>query len=100
MKEPCIVLYDFYRFSLHIQNKSLHLQCLPFETGEKARQITLLRAFFMSEALPIISYSSVPCGVLMHPQPVSGGKQRGAELFCFLSVIIINFIIHFNCLPK
>lgn len=30
-----------------------------------------------------ISYSSVPCGALMRPQPVSGGRQRGAELFCF-----------------
>ena len=49
----------------------------------KARQITLLRAFFMSEALPIILYSSVPCGVLMDPLPVSGGEQRGAELFLF-----------------
>ena len=79
---------NFPHFPLPIQNKSLHLQCLPFETGEKARQITLLRAFFMSEALPIISYSSVPCGVLMDPRPVSGGKQRGAELFCSLSVLI------------
>lgn len=29
-----------------------------------------------------LTYSSVPCGVLMDPQPDSGGKQRGAELFC------------------
>ena len=25
--------------------------------------------------------SSVPCGALMRPLPVSGGRQRGAELF-------------------
>lgn len=31
------------------------------------------------------TYSSVPCGALMRPQPVSGGKQRGAELFLFPS---------------
>ena len=29
------------------------------------------------------SYSSVPCGALMRPQPVSGGEQRGAELFSY-----------------
>ena len=30
-----------------------------------------------------ITYSSVPCGALMRPQPESGGRQRGAELFLF-----------------
>lgn len=64
----------------------------------KARQITLLRAFFMSEALSIISYSSVPCGVLMHPQPDSGVEQRGAELFLFPLRILSNilFILMLN----
>ena len=41
-----------------------------------------------------LSYSSVPCGALMRPQPVQGGKQRGAELFLFPSRInqyIISF---------
>lgn len=28
--------------------KALYLQCRTFESGEMARQITLLRAFFMS----------------------------------------------------
>ena len=32
-----------------------------------------------------LSYSSVPCGALMRPQPDSGGRQRGAELFLFPS---------------
>ena len=31
-------------------------------------------------------YSSVPCGALMRPQPVSGARQRGAELFYSLPV--------------
>lgn len=30
-----------------------------------------------------LTYSSVPCGVLMDPRPVSGVQQRGAELFLF-----------------
>nr|DAI68748.1 MAG TPA: hypothetical protein [Caudoviricetes sp.] len=71
-----------------IQNKNIHLQCRTFESGEMARQITLLRAFFMSKAWPIISYSSVPCGVLMHPLPDSGVRQRGAELFFVSSPFI------------
>ena len=33
------------------------------------------------------TYSSVPCGPLMRPQPVSGVEQRGAELFLFPSVL-------------
>ncbi len=30
-------------------------------------------------------YSSVPCGALMRPLPLSGVTQRGAELFLFPS---------------
>ena len=45
-------------------------------------------------------YSSVPCGALMRPQPVSGGEQRGAELFCFLPVLKLIYcfilIVHQN----
>lgn len=37
--------------------------------------------------------SSVPCGALMRPQPVLGGKQRGAELFS--SPGIYNSIVSF-----
>lgn len=37
--------------------------------------------------------SSVPCGVLMHPQPVLGGKQRGTELFSY--PVINNSIVSF-----
>ena len=39
-------------------------------------------------------YSSVPCGALMRPLPVSGVRQRGAELFLFLP-ILINILFHF-----
>ena len=40
-------------------------------------------------------YSSVPCGVLMHPLPLSGVQQRGAELF-FVSFPSCNqFIVSF-----
>ena len=42
--------------------------------------------------------SSVPCGTLMRPQPVSGGKQWGAELFS--SPVINKYIVSFKCLPK
>ena len=41
-----------------------------------------------------LSYSSVPCGALMRPLPVSGVRQRGAELFLFLP-ILINILFHF-----
>lgn len=41
--------------------------------------IPMPAAFFMP--LAVFDTSSVPCGALMRPQPVSGGKQRGAELF-------------------
>ena len=40
------------------------------------------------------TYSSVPCGALMRPLPVSGVRQRGAELFLFLP-ILINILFHF-----
>lgn len=40
----------FPLFLLPFQNKSTYLQCCTFESGEMARQITLLRAFFMSKA--------------------------------------------------
>ena len=41
------MLYFFLPFLLHNENKSIYLQCCTFELGEMARQITLLRAFFM-----------------------------------------------------
>ena len=44
-------------------------------------------------------YSSVPCGALMRPLPVSGVVQRGAELFLSPLRVYILFI-HFNALQK
>lgn len=41
--------------------------------------------------------SSVPCGTLMRPQPVSGGKQWVTELFSYPTT---KFIVSFKCLPK
>lgn len=41
------------------------------------------------------THSSVPCGALMRPQPDSGGRQRGAELFLFPSPNIISTIVSF-----
>ncbi|MBQ7941126.1 MAG: hypothetical protein IJ328_01795 [Muribaculaceae bacterium] len=49
-------------------------------------------------ALAENNISSVPCGALMRPQPDSGGKQRGAELFSY--PVIINTNVSFKCLPK
>lgn len=34
--------------------------------------------------------SSVPCGVLMHPLPALGVRQRGTELFSFPDINNIN----------
>ena len=48
---------------------------------------------FCVHGLPY-TYSSVPCGALMRPLPVSGVRQRGAELFLFLP-ILINILFHF-----
>ena len=62
--------------------KNRHL-CSDFHLIQATRFANRLPlAFFM----PIgYLYSSVPCGALMSPQPDSGGRQRGAELFLFSS---------------
>ena len=64
------------------QKNSSYLQCLAFDTGDECSP-TLPLAFFYAHRL---IYSSVPCGALMRPQPVSGARQRGAELFYSLPV--------------
>nr|DAY88795.1 MAG TPA: hypothetical protein [Caudoviricetes sp.] len=48
-----------------------------FDIGEKARYNFAAGIFYAHS----LSYSSVPCGALMRPQPISGVEQRGAELF-------------------
>ena len=78
--------------SLCISKINHHLcNALHFEKGEKARQITLLRAFFMSEALPIIHIGSVPCGALMRPLPFSRCSATGSGTFSVSSPEFLTF---------
>jgi len=54
--------------------------CTAYHLNQATRFANLPLAFFV----PLrFQYSSVPCGALMRPQPDSGGKQRGAELFLY-----------------
>ena len=54
--------------------------CTAYHLNQATRFANLPLAFFV----PLrFLYSSVPCGALMRPQPDSGGKQRGAELFLY-----------------
>ncbi len=56
--------------------------------------IAMPAAFFMPLAKDT---SSVPCGALMRPLPVSGVVQRGAELFLYPFVtIFINHLKHYK----
>nr|DAY43983.1 MAG TPA: hypothetical protein [Caudoviricetes sp.] len=71
--------------------KNLHL-CSDYHLKQARRLAIFAAGIFYAHS---ISYSSVPCGALMRPQPVSGGSQRGAELFCSLPVII-NILFHFK----
>ena len=75
--------------------KNLHL-CTVYHLKQARRLAIFVAGIFYAHS---ISYSSVPCGALMRPQPVSGGRQRGAELFCF-SPNFNLFIVSFNCLPQ
>ena len=75
--------------------KNPHL-CNVYHLNQARRLAIIAAGIFCVHSL---LYSSVPCGALMRPQPDSGGRQRGAELFCFLPVLI-NILFHFNCLPK
>lgn len=75
--------------------KNHHL-CTVYHLKQARRLAIFAAGIFYAHS---ISYSSVPCGALMRPQPVSGGRQRGAELFCF-SPNFNLFIVSFNCLPQ
>ena len=82
-------LFGYFKYVYHICN-AYHLR--------QARRLAIFAAgIFCAFGF---RYSSVPCGALMRPQPVSGGKQRGAELFLFPSRLIIKLLFHLNCLPK
>lgn len=64
--------------------KNMHL-CSDFHLIQASRLAIIIAAgiFYAYQS----RYSSVPCGALMRPQPVSGVEQRGAELFLFPSVL-------------
>ena len=70
---------SFFARSLAFLEKNPHL-CNALHLKQATR--------FANKAVGIFCvhrsiYSSVPCGALMRPLPVSGGSQRGAELFLF-----------------
>ena len=65
--------------------KSAYLcSAFHFETGDSVAASPKPSAFFMAVGVAY-NIGSVPCGALMRPLPVSGGMQRGAEPFLFLS---------------
>lgn len=76
--------------------KSAYLCSVYHSIQATESPITMPAAFFMPLAYRI---SSVPCGALMRPQPVSGGRQRGTELFLFPRKITSTYV-SFNCLPQ
>ena len=55
--------------------------CIAFHLIQARRLAIFAAGIFCAYGF---RYSSVPCGALMRPQPDSGGRQRGAELFLFL----------------
>ena len=79
----------FLPFLLHNENKFLHLYRLPFDTGDDGSPISFAAGIFYVLSLCYITYRfRPPCGVLMHPLPVSGGSQRESGTFsCTLSRI-------------
>ena len=86
---------SFFARSLAFLEKNPHL-CNALHLKQATR--------FANKAVGIFCvhrsiYSSVPCGALMRPLPVSGVVQRGAELFLSPLRVYILFI-HFNALQK
>ena len=83
---------SFFARSLAFLEKNPHL-CNALHLKQATR--------FANKAVGIFCvhrsiYSSVPCGALMRPLPVSGGSQRGAELFLFPLRLSINILFHLN----
>ena len=60
--------------------KKNHHLCSVYHLIQARRLADIAAGIFYAHS---ITYSSVPCGALMRPQPESGGRQRGAELFLF-----------------
>ena len=72
---------SFFARSLAFLEKNPHL-CNAVHFDKATTFANFAVGIFYAHGYP---YSSVPCGALMRPQPVSGGRQRGAELFLFPS---------------
>ena len=72
---------SFFARSLAFLEKNPHL-CNAHHLNQATTFANFAVGIFYAHGYP---YSSVPCGALMRPQPVSGGRQRGAELFLFPS---------------
>ncbi len=59
-----------------------HYLCSAYHTIQAAMSPTAHAVGLFCASGNSDNIGSVPCGALMRPQPVSGGKQRGAEPFC------------------
>ncbi len=89
----CEVKTDIDRWYVAVIFKKLSAEVCRFKKNHhlcsvfhliRARRLAIIAAgiFYACQS----TYSSVPCGALMRPLPLSGGRQRGAELFCSLPV--------------
>ena len=67
-------------FLLLFQNKNIHLQCIPFDTGARRLAIFAAGIFYVHSGYIPIGFRP-PCGALMRPLPVSGGMQRESGTF-------------------
>ena len=98
----CSIFYSFFLFSTKIAFSLVYFKYVSHIcNAQHLKQATIIA----NSAVGIFyaygfRYSSVPCGVLMHPQPVLGVEQRGAELFLFPSRLIIKLLFHLNCSTK
>ena len=69
----------FFSFSLAFLENIPHI-CNALHLKQATRFANFAVGIFYAHGC---TYSSVPCGALMRPLPVSGVVQRGAELFLF-----------------
>ena len=89
---------SFFARSLAFLEKNPHL--CNAEHFEKATMFANFAVGIFYAYRLILYKFRPPCGVLMHPQPVLGVEQRGAELFLFPSRLIIKLLFHLNCSTK
>ena len=76
--------------------KKYHL-CNTYHSTQARRLAILTAGIFYAHS---ISYSSVPCGALMRPQPVSQVVSNGERNFFCLLPLLFNILFHLNYLPK